>query len=537
MATADPPPTPAPSEPVAPVTAAPAASAPAASAPAASAPAASAPPRRSWRDRISGPARLVVSIVLVLLALLVAGQIFAALSSFKAEPQRRAVRADAYNVRTFTLTPHTYREVVAGFGTARADRQVNVAAEVAGRVQSVHPNLEIGTEVDGPDAERDAQNQTASSEGERLLSIDPATYQRRVEQLQRGLDSDDVELRQLVTEELNTRRLIDQQKKTVATSQEELDSKERLSASRAGNSSQIRQATLALQQANDALVRLENELALFTVREEAVKTRKAGREAELETARLDVDRAEVRAPFDGQIAEVNVEVGQYVRPGDPLVQLIDLDHIEVPVALSQAQFERIEPLLLAGEEPIVRLADNETAEPRWQGRLVRAAPIASTDTRTVDVFVEVDNTEQSQPLLPGTFVHARIDGPLLEDVLLVPRDALVRGTVFIVDDLTDADREALLPGAADESGIDAELPADARIARQREVAIDRTLQTFAILAGDSSDTDAGVTAGTSIIMTNLDRLVDGVSLVRPQDAITIEDEIARQRTEVLRLVD
>ena len=510
--------------------------------------AAAAPANRRWKDRLKAAPRKVVSVVLCLLALLVAGQIFGALSSFKTEPGRRAIRAEAYNVRTFTVQPRTYREVVSGFGTARADRQVSVAAEVAGRVLSVHPNLEIGTEVDGPDVERTAEGETGSDQGEVLVTIDPATYQQRVEQLQRGLDSDDVELKQLVTEELNTRRLIEQQKKTVETSQQELDSKRRLADSRAGNSTQLRQAQLSLQQAEDALVRLQNELNLFTVREEAVRTRKAGREAELETARLDVQRASVRAPFDGQLSEVAVELGQYVRPGDMLVQVTDLDHIEVPVALSQAQFERVEPLLLAGEQPQVGLADNETAEPRWSGRLVRAAPVANTDTRTVDVFVEVDNSEQSQPLLPGTFVHARIDGPLLEDALLVPRDAIVRDGVFVVSELTDQARAAIarggsaVGGTADDaddadaveeaSAVETELPEDAQLAVTREVDVTRTLQTFAVLSGEGA-----IAAGDEVIMTNLDRLVDGKSLVRPQDSLTIEEEIARQRTEVLRLVE
>ena len=499
------------------------------------------PPSGWWaqlHDRLGRWARPVISAVLVLVAFLFAGRVFAALSGFKTDPDKKEVAAAVFNVKTFTVQPHTYREIVSGFGEARADRQVAVAAEVAGKVIATHPNLEVGAEVDGPGDSRDADGRTgASSTGELLVSIDPANYQQRVEQLQRQLDSDDVQLRQLDAEEANTQRLIESQRKTIATSREELESQQKVLASRAGNRSAARQAELSLQAAEDALVRLQNELSLYEVREESIRTAKAGREAELRTAQLDVERSEVRAPFPGQLSQVSVELGQYVRPGDMLVELTDLDHIEVPVALSQSQFERVEPLLLAGERPRVELADNETAEPRWFGQLVRAAPVADSSTRTVNVYVEVENAEQSQPLLPGTFVHARIEGPLLKEVLMVPRDAVVQKSVFTVADRDaaaitddDGDDNGDSEGKSEESRFEVTVPDDAKVAVRQPVEVERTIQTFALVSG-------GLEPGTAVIMTNLDRLTDRRSYVRPQSELGIAEELDRQRIEALRLVE
>ena len=542
-------------------------------------PAAVSPPREgSWwartTARLGRSRRSVVSGVLILLALLIASRVFAALSSYKVEPPKKPTVADVYNVRTFTVQPRNYREIVTGFGTARADRQVSVAAEVAGRVIQTHPELEVGTEVRGPSVDRDGDGRTDRDAGELLVQIDPATYTRVVERLQRQLDADDVELDQLAAEERNTERLIEEQQKSIATAQADLDTKKRLLANRAGSAGQVRAAELQVQQYRDALTRLENELSLFEVRERAIGARKASREAELANALLDKDRATVRAPFDGQLSMVNVEMGQYVRPGDAIVSLTDLDHVEIPVALSQSQFERIAPLLQDGQQPTVRLAENETADPRWTGRLVRAAPIATTETRTVDVFVEVDNEEQTQPLLPGTFVHARIDGPILENVVLVPRDALLRDSVFLVaersnDPDTDAtneeqtseeqtnastpddaapDDDATASGGPPQRGgppgaggwspdvmkasdlPPAEVPDDAQVALARPVVVARTLQTFALI-------ETGLDPGDRVIITNLDRLSDGRSYVRPADELSIEDELARQRVVAVELIE
>ena len=492
-------------------------------------------------------ARTVISGGLCLLALLISGNVFAFLSGYKVAPAKKTITQQVYNVRTYEVQPRDYRELVSGFGTAQADRRVSVAAEVAGRVVQTHPDLEVGTEVSGPAISRDGASDTRRSEGELLVQIDPATYQRRLEQLQRAIDSDDVELRQLDAEEENTSRLIAQQKKTVATSQEELQSKQRLADRNVGNSSQLRSAKLALQQAEDALVRLQNELRLFEVREQAVKTRRSGNEANLESARLDVQRAMVRAPFDGQLSSVSVELGQYVRAGDAIAEITDLDHIEVPVALSQSQFARVEPLLLAAQRdgavsfPIVHLAENETDEAIWTGRLVRAAPVANTDTRTVDVFVEVDNGEQPQPLLPGTFVHARIEGPVLKDALMVPRDAIVSGGVFVTGPIPDDYGKPPEPSDASETAAPggrpsapqptfeiADIPEGAQVAQKRPIEVGRTVQTFAII-------ESGLEPGDEVVITNLDRLVDGKTLIRPQDRLTVEEELGRQLIEALRL--
>ena len=58
---------------------------------------------------------------------------------------------------------------------------------------------------------------------------------------------------------------------------------------------------------------------------------KAGAEARAERAALDIERCEIRAPFDGVVSSLSVEVGSKLRPGSEILRLVNLDLIDVPL--------------------------------------------------------------------------------------------------------------------------------------------------------------------------------------------------------------
>jgi RND family efflux transporter MFP subunit len=194
------------------------------------------------------------------------------------------------------------------------------------------------------------------------------------------------------------------------------------------------------------------------------------------------------APFAGIISEVLAETGQYVRVGDPLLRITNMTHVELPVPIKLSDYAKLAPLLRNGEFPPVRLARDVSATAEWTGRLTRTAPKADEQNRTIQVFVEVDNQEQPMPLLPGTFVHARIEGPLLENVFAIPRDAIIKNHVLI-----------------------AKVEGDSPVLQKRIEPIE-TLQNLAILY-------SGLDEGDQLILTNLDVLYREPSAkIPPQDA-------------------
>jgi membrane fusion protein (multidrug efflux system) len=200
---------------------------------------------------------------------------------------------------------------------------------------------------------------------------------------------------------------------------------------------------------------------------------------------------------------VAIEQGQFVRPGDPLVTITDVDKVEIPISITLGDFAKIKPRLDSGTLPPVALASNESAPELWTGELLRASPKVDPATRTVVVYVRVDNARQSTPLLPGTFVQARIEGPVHQEVLVVPRDALIGSDVYVAHDTATAERRA--------------------------VTIDERLQAFAIVS-------EGIEEGDRVVLSNLDVLNTG-SLIQPQRERTLDQELKEQRAKLLSRLD
>ena len=433
------------------------------------------------------------------------------------------------------------QRVITAFGTAVADREVVVAAQVAGQVVEVN-RLEVGRAVRAPHVTQAADGTTVPDSGDLLVRIDPGTYQELVLQAKKLLTQDDVELERIDQEHANNKRLLQTEQSNVKTSRSEFDDAVRLEEKGVGTESAVRRAELELRRYEDAVIRLENELNLYDVRRKAITSRKDAHRSDLELANLDLDRTEVRPPFTGVLSEVHVEQGQYVRPGEPLVRLTDPGRVEVPLSLTLSDYLAIAAVRDEGRQVRVALAENETTEPRWFSdplEEVRQAPEADERTRTVKIYTEVDNDQQTVTLLPGTFVHARIAGPVLPQAVAIPRDALVEGAVFVAvpEDAQEVTEESDGAHPANGSTPQASSPDPqspiwyARVER-RPVEVGRTLQSLVQI-------ERGLAAGEWIVTTNLDVIFDGARLkIDPGEGErSLEDELADLRTPQVRIVD
>jgi multidrug efflux system membrane fusion protein len=113
----------------------------------------------------------------------------------------------------------------------------------------------------------------------------------------------------------------------------------------------------------------------------------ASARAELTRARLDLDYMTVRAPFAGALQARAVEVGDFVKRGDPIATYVDNRTIIVSANVSEfdARYVRVD------DRAEARLATGELV----QGRIRYVAPVADEATRTFTVELEVDNAEGS----------------------------------------------------------------------------------------------------------------------------------------------
>ena len=469
-------------------------------------PPADSSPLRRWL-------RILLTPLLALGAVSIGVSVFIGLASLKEPPPQVEPSQRVFRVPVLVVEENTVLPLVSTFGTAESEQEATIAAEVAGTI--VDPKLiDIGAQVQGP--VRGDDSVTEVEPGDRLLRIDPETYRQRVLQAEALLAQDEAELAKLAQDMVNNRKLLDQKEQSLESARAQLDLQRRLFKDGAGRETELRRTELEFQQVEAAALQLQTELDLEEVRRKQLLARKSAHERDLGLARLDVERANVHAPFTGIVSEVLVETGQYVRVGDPLIKLTTVGRVEIPLPLPLSRSAPVAELLSAGERPRVQMAEHESAECRWVGRVTRISPVADELTRTVDVFAEVDNTQSRDALRPGTFVHAKIASREMPDVMLVPRGAIIDGAVFVAEP----------NGGRGERTSSGEYNARAQ---RKPVKLHGLLEGFAIV-------ESGVTPGDRVVLTNLDILSDGTHL-RVIEERTVGSELERQELPGFELVE
>tara|TARA_X000001036_G_scaffold415638_1_gene431976 strand:- start:979 stop:2172 length:1194 start_codon:yes stop_codon:yes gene_type:complete len=163
--------------------------------------------------------------------------------------------------------------------------------------------------------------------------------------------------------------------------------------------------------------------------------------ADLEKAKLNLERTIVKLPFQGIIREKRTGVGQFVGAGSVLATAFSTEEVLIALPLTDTELSYL-GLPLAYEEakpftgPKVNFLSsisNKTFE--WEGRIVRTAGSIDPPTRLVYVYAEVINPyQQSPPLAIGMFVDAIIEGKTIEDGFLVPNSAINNNAnIYVID--------------------------------------------------------------------------------------------------------
>ncbi len=142
----------------------------------------------------------------------------------------------------------------------------------------------------------------------------------------------------------------------------------------------------------------------------------------------------ILAPADGTVVGRNAVEGSYVAEGAQLYAIVDLGRVWVVLDAHESDL----PLLAAGRE--VEVSAAALPGRTFSGVVDFVDPVLDPATRTVDVRLDVDNTDGS--LRPGLFVRAVVSGTGDDAVLTIPSSAPLltgdRAVVYV--ELPDRDR-------------------------------------------------------------------------------------------------
>ena len=186
-----------------------------------------------------------------------------------------------------------------------------------------------------------------------------------------------------------------------------------------------------------------------TSREESARTEAQARRAGCEAARADVaqfqakvaatrveqGRTSLYAPFDGTIAKIVGEVGEYSTPSPPGVQTPPaIDLIDDSCLYVKAPMDEVDaPKIHAGQ--IVRISLDALPKQSFPGTVKRVAPYVSAvekQARTVDIEATFDHPEAPGKLLVGYSADIEVILAVRDNVVRIPTAALLEGSRVLV---------------------------------------------------------------------------------------------------------
>jgi membrane fusion protein (multidrug efflux system) len=204
-------------------------------------------------------------------------------------------------------------------------------------------------------------------------------------------------------------------------------------------------------------------------------------QSQAENIRATIAKKTIRAPFSGQLGIRQVNLGQMLREGDPIVTLQALDPIYVDFTLPQQQL----PLVRLGLT--VQVTTDALPGNTLQGRITAINPLVDADTRQIKVQATVAN--RGAKLRPGMFANVAVGLPARQKVLAIPATAVLYApygdSVFIVED------------AADKKG---------KVLRQQFVRL-------GVKRGDFVAVTSGIKDGETVVSTGVFKLRNGQSAV------------------------
>ena len=201
------------------------------------------------------------------------------------------------------------------------------------------------------------------------------------------------------------------------------------------------QAQLAAAEAELELSRLNHERMRGLVQQDAVSRAEydaasaahTQAQARVREIRATIERKTIRAPFTGVLGIRQVNLGQYLTGGDPVVPLQSLDPIYVNFGVPQqhaAQMQR-------GRR--VRVAAGDLGGAEFTGRVHAVDSVVDPATRNVQVQATLAN--RGGTLRPGMFVQAHVTLGSPQPVVALPASAISYApygdSVFVVTDLKD----------------------------------------------------------------------------------------------------
>jgi RND family efflux transporter MFP subunit len=284
--------------------------------------------------------------------------------------EKKVEKENLVNVRVMLAEKKQIRPYIETTGTLKADEEVMVSSEVDGIVKKI--KVEEGSAV---------------GVGTLLVEINPIDY---------------------LLEEKRADAALRQAQANLANVKAEYQRKESL----------YKEELITRQQFDDISTRV-------TLAEADLSKAKAA----LETSTERLSRTKVYSPLNGMVKEKRISVGDYVRNGSPLLQLIKIDPLKLNFTISEKDIASLKK----GQE-VIFTVDSFTGK-NFKGKVNLLYPNVEERTRTLQAEAMIPNANHL--LKPGSFVRATIYTGAPRDAVVAPLTALIydgsAASLFVIE--------------------------------------------------------------------------------------------------------
>ena len=153
-----------------------------------------------------------------------------------------------------------------------------------------------------------------------------------------------------------------------------------------------------------------------------------------------IERKTLRAPFAGDLGIRQVNAGQYLKSGDPIVQLESLDPVYANFALPQQNLGK----LSLGQRILLR-ADG-LPDKSFEGKITAINSAVDASTRNIQIQATIANPDHT--LRSGMFAGVQVVLPNQEKMVMIPSTAIQYApygdSVFVIESMKDADGKEYL---------------------------------------------------------------------------------------------
>ncbi len=428
--------------------------------------------------------------LLILPAILIGVVILVLLVKNSTQPVRMAESERTTAVRIINVPEMTVAPQLMTTGNVQPSRVWSGIAQVSGKVTELHPRLKRGALI---------------RQGEILLQIDPRDYELAITQAETGLEAIRVQLAQIDVQESNAKALLEIEQQALKVAESEFQRKQKMFQRKTISQSELGKEQRSLLTQQRSVQTLINSIRLYPVDRRRLTAELERAQAQLADARLNLERTTIRMPFNGRIAEVKVELQQFVGLGSLMVVADGTEKAEIAVQIpmerlgnlihSELEIDPTEPGTasigkLLGLSARVQLQQNQYLI-EWDAQVTRLSDALDPRTRTVGVIVEVERPYarvqpgRRPPLVKGLFVDVLLQGQPRERQIVIPLSALRDQQLYVVN--------------------------QAQRLEQRPVSISSRGSDYAII-------DSGLQAGEQVVISDLTPAVEGMLLKPVADA-------------------